>query len=707
MKRCLPIVLAAVLLGLLFGWLAVAQVEIPGYVVTDLQLISQESKTDWSVEWTGPIQAATILAWYAEHGYPAFIRDFNNDGVIDELDTIELAEILGRTFMGAEAVRGTTDVQLVLGLARYVAQFYPDQFELKIYDTGFRQEFASEEAVPFDPSVVGGIELVLENEPSIARYEAELESGEGVILGLEQDDANTYLSGRSFLYEKTSDGYSPIDLAWAEEDHWASGHQGKVLETVGKMDDLFYLDFQGGWTLVEFMLALSPVTDPDGTSAPGECPDDAVAYDVMITELGGYGSIQVEECVTRAGDIDTYTYTVTNLDFLYNGCGLCLFAVPKPLGMATLAHSEAVPWLYSLFPPAWVWRLPIGSCGILPGESAVFSVSVPGPTTDTFVVGVVGSCGSLSADGVYHPGELVPIKTTGPGEPNQDEGCPDLTVRYVDQYCRCDPIEGNCALTVWVDVVNIGTEAVTDPFDIVLRSLDYLPANVGQTYTLPPVLAPGDIWPVELLISFPMSGELCPTSYEAYVDPEFVPNGFIKECDETNNNLLGSIDCYCEEEQEVGACCFADGSCAEVTAEVCTEEGGVEYHPGVSCAIVQCPPPEEDCPDLIVEITEMVCRSIGAGAPLYEITIEALVSNIGSSTVTQSIWVEAESACGDDNDIIHTDLDPGDTAVAEFVINCSANYSGCQDVTVTVDYIHLIDECDEDNNEDTDTFCCR
>ncbi|MCK5246656.1 hypothetical protein KAR02_07140, partial [Candidatus Bipolaricaulota bacterium] len=486
MKRCLSIVLATVVLGLAFGWLAAAQPEIPGYVVSDLQLISQESKTDWSVEWTGPIQAATILAWFAEHGYPSFIRDFNSDGVIDELDTIELADILGKTLMGTETVRGTTDVRLVLGLARYVAQHYPYEFVLKIYDVGFLGEFTAEEGAAFDPLVVDGIELVLESEPSIGAYKTELESGEGVIVGLEEDDGNTYLSGRSFLYETTADGYTPIDLAWAEEDFWASGHQGKVLETVGKMDGFFYLDFHAGWKQVEFMLALSPVVDPAGTSDPRGCPDDAIAYDVMVTELGTYGSIQVEECVTRVGDIDTYTYTVTNIDYLYNGCGLCLFAVPKPLGLATLSHSEAAPWLYSLYPVAWVWRLPIGSCGILPGESAVFSVSVPGPTTDTLVVGVVSSCITMSTDGVYHPAAVIPVRTTGPGEPDED-----------------------------------------------------------------------------------------------------------------------------------GACCFDDGTCAELTAEECKSQGGIEFHAGLSCDAVQCPPPEEErgacCFDdgTCAELTAEECTSQG------------------------------------------------------------------------------------------------
>lgn len=621
MKRCHLIVLATVGIVLAFGWLALAPPEIPGYVVSDLQLISQESKPVWSEEWTGPIQAATILAWYAEHGYPSFMRDFNNDGVIDELDTIELADILGQVFMDTETVRGTTDVRLVLGLARYVAENYPGEFVLKIYDGGFSGEYSSEEGHSFDPSVIAGIELVLEDEPAIATYQLELESGEGVVVGLKQDDDNTYLSGRSFLYEKTPAGYTPIDLAWAEEDHWLSGNQGKVLETLGKMDRGFYLDFQSGWTLVEFMLALSPVEDPDGTSDPGECPEDAVAYDVMIADLGRYGSVQVDECVTRSDDVDTYTYTVTNIDFVYNGCGLCFFAVPKPMGLATLAHSEAVPWLYSVYPTAWTWRLPVGSCGIQPGESAVFSVSVPGPTIDTLVTGGIGTCVTISASGIYIRSEFFDVRTTGPGEPDESGAC-----------CFAD---GMCA---------------------------------------------------ELTV------EECTSQGGVQFNPGV---------------SCFDVECPPEEEEEDGACCFADGTCAELAVEECTSQGGTEFHPGVSCAVVQCPPPvEETCPDLIVEITSMICRNIGAAAPQYEVTIEALVTNIGSATVTDNIWVEVESDCGSDTDIIHTDLDPLESATAEFVLNCGMQ-GGCFDVIATVDYTHFIDECDEQNNEYEDRYCCR
>lgn len=701
MKRMLSSALVILAIGCALAGAAVAQVEVPGYEVSDLQLISHESKPNWSNEWTGPIQAATILAWFADHGYPALIHDFNGDGVVDELDTIELANDLGEAAMGTDMARGTTDVRLVLGLADYVGRIYPDTFVLKVYDPGFPQELQSEEGRAFDPALVDGIELALKDEPNLADYELELLQGEGVIVGLETsaDENNRYFGGRSFLYEETPEGYAPVDFTWSDEDRWVEGHQGKILETVAHTDTRFEIDYQGRWTLVECMIALSPLEEPPGTSQPDPCADDAIAYDVTVTTLGTEGSVQIEECVTRDGDVDTYEYTVTNIDYEHNGCGLCLFAVPKPTTLSALAHDQPVCWLYSEYANAWIWRLSLGSCGLVPGESAEFTVSVPGPTTDVAVVGVLAGCPTVDASGAVDLVQLHPAGTTGPGEP--DALCPDLTVRVLDQSCVCDPIDGTCMLTVWADVLNIGTAPVEDAFDVVLRSDDH-PGNGYLTYTPPPPLAPGDVWTVELHFYFDMGGELCPSSYEIYVDPEVVPGGFVLECDEGNNSFVGSVDCYCE---ETWACCLPDGSCVSLTEAACLQQGGA-FHPGVSCAVVQCPPPVEDCADLIVEITEAYCLNVGMAAPRYELHVEADITNIGAATVTDAIWIELETPCGDEHEIIHTDLDHGDSATVEFVIDCGMQ-GGCHDVTVTVDYPDFITECDEDNNDAEGTICCR
>jgi hypothetical protein len=113
MKRsAIGLFIAALLLAAV-GWSISSQVEEleppTGYMRSDLQLISQESKETWSAEWTGPIQAATMMAWFHEHGYSRLMRDFNGDGVIDELDTIELADIFGRGSMQTNRPRGTND----------------------------------------------------------------------------------------------------------------------------------------------------------------------------------------------------------------------------------------------------------------------------------------------------------------------------------------------------------------------------------------------------------------------------------------------------------------------------------------------------------------------------------------------------------------------------------------------------------------------
>ncbi|MBU1050127.1 hypothetical protein KKG90_08920 [Candidatus Bipolaricaulota bacterium] len=696
--RCVLIVLA---MGGVLAVIAHAQIEIPGYEVSDLQLISRESRSDWTNEWTGPIQAATILAWFADHGYPALIRDFNEDGVVDEWDTIELADRLGSMAMATETERGTTDVQLVLGLADYVSGIYPDTFILKIYDPSFPQELQTEQGRTFDPALVDGIELALEIEPNLADYQSELLQGEGLIVGLEEspDANNTYLCGRSFLYEQTPEGYTPVDLTWSDEDRWAEGHQGKVLETVGRTGAAFEIEYRGDWTAVECMIALSPLEELPATSVRTPCADDAIAYDLTVTALGSEGSIQIEECVTPDGDIDTYEYTVTNINYLHNGCGLCLFGVPKPVTLGAIAHDQPGCWLYSEYPSAWVWRLALGSCGILPGESAVFSVSVPGPTVDVAVIGGVAGCPTIDASGAVRSARSYAVETTGPAEP--EEPCPDLTVRFLDHACVCDPIDGTCMLTVWADVVNIGTGPVVDAFDVVLRSDDHT-GNGYLTYTPPPPLTPGDVWTVELHFFFDMGGELCPSSYEIYVDPPFVPGGFVQECDEDNNNYIGSIDCFCD---ETWACCLPDGSCAELSEVACLQQGGV-FHDGVSCAVVQCPPPVESCGDLIVKITQAYCQNVGAAAPQYRLHVEAEVTNIGTAPVSDAIWVELETPCGDDTDIIHTDLDPGDSATVEFEINCGIS-GGCHDVVVIVDGYNFVTECDDGNNEDEATICCR
>jgi CARDB len=589
MRRCSYLAIFLIGLGLL-SFTGSAQVEaLEGLVLTDLQLISQESLPHWTPAWTGPIQGATIAAWFAENGYPALIHDFNGDGMIDELDTIELANDFGLGNMQTETQRGTTDVRLVVGLATYVASNYPDEFVLKIYDLGFPTEFAAQGYGTFAPDVIPGIILERMEEPSIASYIHELSTGEGVIVGLEDGEVgrNRYLAGRSFLSEPTYEGYTPLDFAWAQEDRWTPGHQGQVLETVGKMEDRFYLDFQGNWTPVEFMLALSPIDE-----------------------------------------------------------------------------------------------------GVATGET-----------------------------------------------------CPDLTIRVLDDSCVYDPRGQVYNITVWAEVVNVGTQPVTEPFLVVLNSTTH---PGGAVQLIPPVLNPGDSVSVTLSFSTPPdpSGAApCPLTYVIEVDAR----DNIDECDEENNTASGEVCCgdeppvgsccfadgscssvmtaqECETEGgtefhagencdfiecpvAVGACCLPDGSCAELTAAQCEARDGTQFHPGVDCSVVQCPQPVDECPDLVLSVADIDC-DCDPRKQTCDVTITLLVSNIGTQAITDPIWLEAETSAGSGMKVIHTDLDPGESVEVEFDFGTNPN-SPCVQVDFEIDYIHFIDECNEYNNTLSVAECCN
>jgi len=586
------------------------------------------------------------------------MRDFNGDGVVDELDTIELADDFGNGIMRTETPRGTTDVRLVVGLGNYFADFYPDEFVLKIYDLSFPDEFLAQGYGTFAPDVIPGILLEIVDEPSIEAYVYELSTGEGIIVGLEegQDDQNRYLSGRPFLYEKTPDGYSPLDLTWAKEDQWETGHQGQVLETVGKIDDRFYLDFQGGWVPVEFMLALSPAVAPEVSTEEHSCPEDAIAYDVTTSMLGDYGEARIEECVIRDGDVDVYIWTITNISFQKDGCGLCFFRIPNP-GFPTVFHVELPPWTFTSAWGSWVWWLPYGNCGLQPGQSAVFVVGVPGPTIDSWIIGNIGQCvptiGTMAV--------LFPVRTTGPGGP--DDECPDLVIRVLDESCAYNVREEAYVLTVWADVVNIGSEPVTSSFDVTLTGISH-PGSDTVTIPMPPPVLPGGTIPVTLSFTVPpeITGAApCPVNYELTVDSGFA----IEECNELNNVVPGNVCCYGEPQQQ--------GDCTDLTVALSSVECDLDYKAG-----------------------------------LFEITVEAVVTNSGETTITSPIWVEADSIRGSDTNIIHTDMNPGDTVTREFSITFPINQPICPiTVTVEVDYVGFIAECDETNNEDSGTACCE
>lgn len=515
-----------------------------GYVRDDLELISQESLPAWSARWTGPIEAATVLAWLAENGYGQFVRDFNGDGVVDELDTIQLADDMGRLLMFTETQRGTTDARLVLGLAQYVAGLYPNEFVLKIYDVGFPSELLAEGLGAYSPTMVPGILIeVKPEEPNIAAYEVEMDGAEGVILGLNTaaGENNTYLAGRSYLFESTTEGTTPIDLAWSEEDRWQSGFQGQVLETVGRMSDQFYLNFRGQWTPVEFMLALSPQHEVHCAGKPEPCPKGAIAYDVTENTTT-YGRVSIAECVTRetiigGPTLDKYTYSVTNVDFTYGSCGICYFYIPNPLGYATVMMTGPSLWMLHTGWGGWYWKAPSSSCGILPGETGVFSFTIIGPSADTWVSGAISGCAAGFAPTIAALQlPVLSVRTTGPGKWTPDDhpsDCPDLTIGIQSADCTRSPTGGGYLVTVEARITNIGGVTADSAF---VR----FESSSGNDTAIVASLDPGEHSDKTFTLTFGANQYPdCPLHFTITVDPYHT----LTECDEDNNTVEDSVAC--------------------------------------------------------------------------------------------------------------------------------------------------------------------
>ena len=643
---------------LLVGFLALAQGDmIPGLILSDLQLISHESLDHWTSAWTGPVQAATIIAWFAEHGFPRLLPDLNGDGVVDVLDTIELADRFGTEGMRTDTPDGTTDATLVMTLSTYIAGKYPDAFILKVYDSGFSDELVRDGYGPYSPEMIDGIKIITEGEPSIPAYQEELLRGETIIAGLEEDpEENTYLAGRSFLRERTPEGFTPLGFAWSKEDRLEPGHQGSILDTVGKMDDGFYVDFLD-WTLVEFMLAVSPTDEFAVGSPESPCPEGALAYHEMTYSLGVLGEVSVSECVTRGGDIDTYTYTVTNIDYEGpgDGCGICRFMIPNP-GLITLAHGEPVAWTFTSLPDSWHWWLPLGSCGLLPGDSAVFSVSVPGPTVDAWVDGGLGFC--YTGPGI--PDLLVhPIRTTGPS----GSGCPDLIVQNPVAECLFDEAAGEYKVVVSAEVLNIGDAPAIGDFDLLCEDTMGHVTSERVSGGLPSGASIG----VTLQYAFPgdevQPGGIpsCPMPLALVVDAGHE----IAECDEENN-----VD------DEGSVCCAPRPGSGELP----------------------------DCPDLVIEIIRDDCTwdcPYELCIAHTEVTVE--VTNIGSAPTGGSFLVRVESKSGQGEDKTVPGLSAGRSRRLTFDLY---SIDRCLRYRAIADLLDEVTECNEENNEVEGSECC-
>ncbi|GAB4306653.1 MAG: hypothetical protein Kow0097_06350 [Candidatus Bipolaricaulota bacterium] len=496
------------------------------FEVADLELISHEALPGGTAAHSGPTCAAIVMAWFARHGYPALLPDLNEDGAVDEEDTLLLAARFARE-MAVGPDRPALDPRLMDALARYVSERYPGEFALKLWDDSFASEYQAVLGKPLSPADYPGIEVVENPNATHSDYTEELLAGEGVILGLGREgQKNTYFVGRSFEFEENA-GEWPVDVVDTADDPTEAGVQAQVFPTVMKRGpEGWWLVRYAGWVPLEFMLSLSPIHRPETATVPTPCPIGAIGYDVVTVDTE-WGSFRVEECVTREGDRDLYTYTVTNSSFVYDGCGLCEFFVPNGHGFPTLAQWGPAGWLVNPW-GEWSWMAPLGDCGLAPGESAVFGFAVPAPTTDTWQGAAVAGCAPVPAGMAIADVPWVKFRTTGPGP--GETGCPDLAVIKLSACWRYTP-QQEYEVLVTAIIQNVGTVA-SGGFWVCTE------AGSGSEMHHVSDLAPGST--LTLTASL-VVGSPAGVSFPILVEVEADCFSQVKECSEANNEATFNV----------------------------------------------------------------------------------------------------------------------------------------------------------------------
>ena len=664
--------IAIVILCITMGFLSFAQEGPPAsFVVEDLQLISLASKPEWDNNWeySRAVEAATILAWLHDHGYALLLGDLNEDGVIDELDTIELADRLGKHPMGCEEPRHPTDAWLVFGLAEYVAEKYPDIFELKIYDHGFPSEFERKMGRPFAPDAIPGITLTLESEPTFAAYMKELVEEEGVILGLEEEPGrNLYFAGRSFLRDPIAPNIHGIDLVWAQEDWYEPGTQGKVLETRARQTDAFYVDYQGGWMKVESMLALSPLYPP-GEGPAEDCPD-LIVVGSATCECSAPCMITVDATVMNigAGEVPG-PFVVTLMDIACGPHGECSKHVTISGG--DLDQLNATGSVHVTFP--------------------FFGISVPTwPCPSCTFTLVVDSQMEIDEDCYPAPwGEYNNMFNGTVCCDGEEEPCPDLVVSgshtcYLIRNCGHYHYEVHIKATV----TNIEPGVpVSDPFGVAL-----------------------------------VYG--CNDGTGGHADTKLI-DGLDNKLAELNTTGSTTVDFWYDSPDDPTSFCCRYGLVVDYSKAVdesCHPKPKGEYNNVFKSLYFCCKePPDQDgkCPDLTILGTHTcTCRETSAGELICYVDVDATVMKAGAD-VTEAFAVRLKYECEDGvgplvmyHAVFPADINDGSEPVHfDFSFTPTDPTKACCAYDLFVDWENKIDEAcfidgESNNTFSPDEFCC-
>ena len=243
------------------------------FVLEELHLIHWEDIPEGKPSYTGPVSAAILMAWYAEHGYPLLLSDLNGDGRINEEDTLLLARDFGEAMGGRLIDDKLGDPFIVYPLARYIAERYPNEFRMLVYDESFPEEVERDLGQPFAPTEVAGIVLdVLEN-PFYELYVHHLEAQRPGIVGIGFDipEWNDFAVSRSYIPIEEPGG-RPVDLASTGYEQFA---REPVWETLMRLEPERWGFLMPEWVPFEILIILLPEDEEIGSPGqPGDGPGD-------------------------------------------------------------------------------------------------------------------------------------------------------------------------------------------------------------------------------------------------------------------------------------------------------------------------------------------------------------------------------------------------------------------------------------------------
>lgn len=447
----LVILLAISLIGF-----AEEEEESPVFVLRGLKgdlLVSQESRTTWGSSWSAPTASGIIFGYLAKGNYPELVP-----GEVNRKNVEEVVEKLGTEYTETDPGKGTADPHLIRGLARYLNEKYPNEFKIKVYDTGFNQEFSRIKGESL-PAQLYGVPIDLYEDPAFEDYRKELMEGERVWLGLPQEERenNHLLVGRSFDPRQNPQGDYPIDLVEPHESSFKPG-KAQIIETTMSPDGV--VAYHGKQIPAEIMIALSPREpatasyNPAGAPPDRPCPEGAIDVDVTVNETK-HGKVKIKQCVMREeladGTIlDTYLYTLTNISYNpptpnTNWLSGWAIGLPNPGGVDILIHGGPG-WIWAGWAPAPEWDLPSGT-GLKPGQKAQFSYSVKGATSS---VDCPGWAHSWEQGGGQR--DIVDVSTTCPvpEEPDLVTEVPEVGCTFTGQEVCTDWEKGEC--TSWEEI---------------------------------------------------------------------------------------------------------------------------------------------------------------------------------------------------------------------------------------------------------------